>query len=305
MSRLSRIDSLPAPAFTRPTADQAPAPDADPLARAVPRGTDPALASLIATMARGPAVNFGARAPVLRLLQSGAASSSPYTFIEDSCRDWPGDAVAIRTAWNRGSLASFFAEISEPGVIDFDQRLGLLHVASEPLRAALSRMDWAETERHLPYLNLSQDLPYDVALSYASEERAYVESLFTVLAQLGYAVFYDFNEQDRLLGAQVDNFLEAIFTRESRFVVVVLSNDFGRRRPHVFEAEIIQEKVPQERILPIYYRNRPCGPFDSLYHQGHLWLDSDGDLTPQVIQHAELISKKVAADVSAGPLGRR
>lgn len=259
--------------------------------------SDPALTSLITRLARGPEVNLGARAPLLRMLQSSAASTGQYTFVEDSCHDFPGDAAAIRTAWNTGALAAFVAEAAEPGLVDFDQRLGLLRVPSEALWAALRQTDWAVVERDLPHLNLTQDVPYDVALSFATEERQYVEPLFAALVRLGYAVFYDFNEQDRLLGVSVDEFLEDVFTRQSRFAVVVLSNAYGRRRSHTFEADILRDVVPPNRLLPIYDTARPCGPFEKLFQHGHLWLDSSAEIEPQAVRHAEIISRKIGSAV--------
>ncbi|RPE39110.1 TIR domain-containing protein [Streptomyces sp. Ag109_O5-1] len=266
---------------------------------------DPALTSLIGRLARGPEVNVGARAPLLRLLQSTAASNAGHMFLEDCCRDFPGDAAAIRTVWNTGLLAAFLAEAAEPGLIDFDQRLGLLRVPGDALREALRQTDWATVEGELPHLNLTQDIRYDVALSFATEERPYVEPLFEALVRLGYAVFYDFNEQDRLLGVNIDEFLEDVFVRQSRFVAVVLSNAFGLRRSHCFEAEILQGKVPRQRLLPIYETAHSCSPFDSLFHHGYLWLNSTEDLATQAGKHAEIISKKIAHAVLDARHGQR
>ncbi|GGK90814.1 toll/interleukin-1 receptor domain-containing protein [Mangrovihabitans endophyticus] len=260
---------------------------------------EPSLKSMITKVARGPEVNVGGRAPVLRMLQSVARSSSPYLFVEDACHDWPGDAAAIRTAWNTGMFSSFLAETADPDFISFDQRLGLLHVRGAPLHTALARTDWDEVERQFPHLNLSQDFVYDVAVSFAKEERPYIELLFAGLVRLGHPVFYDFNEQDRLLGSRCDDYLERAFLQQSRFVVVMPTITYGTRRSHLYEVELFREKLPRDRLLPIFDISKPRGPFDSLFDQGHLWLEPDQELAPQAAHHAEVISKKIGSDVAA------
>ncbi|MFE0420397.1 TIR domain-containing protein [Streptomyces tendae] len=266
---------------------------------------DPSLTELIALLTRGPEVNMGGRAPLLRMLRSIAGSNSPYLFIEDACEDWPGDAAVIRTFWNMGMLNSYLAEIADPEVISFDQRLGLLHVRSEPLHVALARTDWEEMERSLPHLNLSQDFLYDVAISFATEDRPYVEELFANLVRLGHPAFYDFNEQDRLLGSDCDAYLERAFLQQSRFVVVVPTDHYGKRRSHCYEVDLFQEKLPRDRLLPIFDKSRPCGPFDTLFHQGHLWLEPDQETAPQAAHHARVISKKIGLETAAELRRRR
>lgn len=64
---------------------------------------------------------------------------------------------------------------------------------------------------------------YDVALSFAGEDRAYVEEVAKGLDRLGINVFYDRFEQVNLWGADLAKHLGNVYGRDSRFVVLFLS----------------------------------------------------------------------------------
>ncbi len=65
---------------------------------------------------------------------------------------------------------------------------------------------------------------FDVALSFAGEQRAYVEVVATLLKNAGIRVFYD-NQED-LWGSDLTKRLEQVYRRQSRFVVVFVSREY-------------------------------------------------------------------------------
>ena len=70
---------------------------------------------------------------------------------------------------------------------------------------------------------------YDVALSFAGEDRAYVDAVAHDLRSRGVAVFYDVFEKGSLWGANLLDHLEAVYSRESRFVVLFISVHYAAK----------------------------------------------------------------------------
>jgi len=62
---------------------------------------------------------------------------------------------------------------------------------------------------------------YDVALSFAGEDRPYIEQVATGLQDAGVSVFYDGFEQVNLWGKDLAEHLGEVYGKRSRFVVVV------------------------------------------------------------------------------------
>lgn len=70
---------------------------------------------------------------------------------------------------------------------------------------------------------------YDVCLSFASEQRPYVERVAHLLRSNGVRVFYDMYEQANLWGTNLTERLQAVYGEESRFCVLFASADYARK----------------------------------------------------------------------------
>lgn len=60
---------------------------------------------------------------------------------------------------------------------------------------------------------------YDVVLSFAGEDREYVEECADILTVLGIKVFYDSYDQDVLLGKDLYTFLADIYSNKARYAI--------------------------------------------------------------------------------------
>ena len=58
---------------------------------------------------------------------------------------------------------------------------------------------------------------YDVALSFAGEDREYVEQVALFLKKKNIAVFYDYFEEVDLWGKNLISYLENIYTHKSKY----------------------------------------------------------------------------------------
>jgi hypothetical protein len=75
----------------------------------------------------------------------------------------------------------------------------------------------------------SEDFQYDVCLSFAGENRRYVEEVATKLAEAGVRVFYDKYEQADLWGKDLYAHLDFIYRKAARYCVLFVSDDYARK----------------------------------------------------------------------------
>jgi hypothetical protein len=97
---------------------------------------------------------------------------------------------------------------------------------------------------------------YDVALSFAGEDRAYVEQVAEQLRQLGVNVFYDRFEEVGLWGTDLSEHLGRIYGSAARFVVLFLSQAYAAKAWPRHEKQFAlgrQMSTGEERILPVRF----------------------------------------------------
>ena len=95
---------------------------------------------------------------------------------------------------------------------------------------------------------------YDVAVSFAGEDRQYAEDLAKRLKRGGYKVFYDEFEQAQLWGKNLYDHFSSIYKDKARYCVMFLSRDYARKvwtnhERQNAQARALQES--QEYILPV------------------------------------------------------
>ena len=95
---------------------------------------------------------------------------------------------------------------------------------------------------------------YDIALSFAGEDRAVVERVATGLKNRGIRVFYDDFERAALWGKILYEYLADLYSKRSKFCVVFVSQSYKEKRWTRHERRAAQERAfneNQEYILPV------------------------------------------------------
>jgi hypothetical protein len=70
---------------------------------------------------------------------------------------------------------------------------------------------------------------FDVALSFAGEDRDYAEALADALRQYGVKVFYDKYEQAILWGKDLYTYLSDLYQNRARYCVMLLSQHYAAK----------------------------------------------------------------------------
>lgn len=99
---------------------------------------------------------------------------------------------------------------------------------------------------------------YEIALSFAGEDRAYVEQVAAYLKQHKIKVFYDKYETIDLWGKNLYDHLQDIYKKKSKYVVVFISKHYAEKLWTNHERKSMQARAFEENeeyILPARFDN--------------------------------------------------
>ncbi|MFK4037017.1 toll/interleukin-1 receptor domain-containing protein [Nonomuraea wenchangensis] len=97
---------------------------------------------------------------------------------------------------------------------------------------------------------------YDVCLSFAGEQREYVEAVAEILRTEDIRVFYDEFERVDLWGKNLYEHLSYVYSRQARFCVLFASKEYARKAWTTHERRSAQERAMNENeeyILPVIF----------------------------------------------------
>lgn len=95
---------------------------------------------------------------------------------------------------------------------------------------------------------------YDVALSFAGEDRKYAEEIAKLLAEKGIRTFYDQFEQAHLWGKDLYEHLQSVYRDNARYCVIILSRFYAQKlwtRHELKQAQTRAFLENKEYILPL------------------------------------------------------
>jgi hypothetical protein len=110
-------------------------------------------------------------------------------------------------------------------------------------------------EADFDFSDLLEPLEYDVALSFAGEDRPHADALASILRQHQVRVFYDSTEQANLWGKNLVEHLHDVYSRRARFCVMFVSGAYAAKAWPTHERRAALERAFQEAardyVLPV------------------------------------------------------
>ena len=94
---------------------------------------------------------------------------------------------------------------------------------------------------------------FDIALSFAGEQREYVDQVANLLKQKGISTFYDSFEEANLWGKNLYDYLSDIYLNQARYTIMFISSDYSKKLWTNHERQSMQARAFQESseyILP-------------------------------------------------------
>lgn len=94
---------------------------------------------------------------------------------------------------------------------------------------------------------------YKIAVSYASEQRYYVEKFVNFFIKKKIKIYYDRNEQAQMLGTLLHEKLQEIYTEDTEYRIIFLSQDYVNKPITKMESEyILADNVFEKSKLYVF-----------------------------------------------------
>jgi hypothetical protein len=237
------------------------------------------------------------RAPYLHLLRWLSQSPEGVLDTREGMAMFPDLKDSIGQVISKGHLSTLIAEsdtISQ--LVHFEQSTHLLTLEDPKFLYFIRHLIWSKFARQVGYYNIDIDSRYDFALSFAGEDRRLAEAIFSELTSRELAVFYDKNEQHRILGNDVEEYLAPIYRSESRYVVPLLSQTYPKKIWTKFESDNFRQRFGENSIIPIWFTDNPPGMFDESRRYGGMSFDPSADFQTQVQDICDALCAKLAEE---------
>ena len=121
----------------------------------------------------------------------------------------------------------------------------------------LKHLDWAKLRQDCGFRAPTRDAEFDVAVSFAGENRELAREIAQQLELLDAHVFFDELFEANFLGGAWSAHFERIFGRDSRLVVCLLDQHYRDKIWPTFERECFLPRVPDGDVIPIFLDETP------------------------------------------------
>jgi hypothetical protein len=179
-------------------------------------------------------------------------------------------------------------------VLYFDSVSNTLVVQDPQFVFYVRNLSWPQFADEVGFVSLEFPSRYDFALSFAGSDRDIAEALFAALQDNELEVFYDRNEQHRILAADVEEYLAPIYSSDAQLVLCILGPEYPKRVWTKFESEQFKQRFKTGEVVPIVLSTAPLGVFDLASSVGHISWDRNSDFKQQVETTTQVLVQKCA-----------
>lgn len=243
------------------------------------------------TFAIGSKLRKEGRAPYLHLLNWLANSLDWSIQIDEMLNIHPNMKLSVNQVVEKGFLKKLIDENSIlQDVIHYDDQSNVLTIEDPKFLFFIRNILWNKFAEQIGFIGIEFNKPYDFALSFAGENRDLAEKINSKLLEREISVFYDKNEQYRILATNVEDYLAPIYNSEAELILVLLSKNYPKKIWTKFESEQFKQRFGENAVIPIWYSDTDTGLFDETRKYGGLSFNIDRPLEDE----AEIIVSTVS-----------
>ena len=246
---------------------------------------------VVRKFARGPKFRRAGKAPYYHILKWMTESPTWSLNVAEEMKKHPNEKQSVSNVLKDG-LVSLCKKEGIVKYLHYDKDTRVLSLEDPMLGYYLKSIEWKEFARDVGFINVDRDKEFDVALTFAGEDRPFVEKLKECLEELDYSVFYDYDQQHYILGQDVEEYLSPIYSEKCRYVVVVLGEKYGIKQWPRLEYQNYHDRIGAGEVLIVRSKKVPHSFTDELSGIGSLTYDPDEDLGKQARDIAQVISDK-------------
>lgn len=183
-------------------------------------------------------------------VQHGGAGSAVFECLRKNMPDRLKELLQLA---RRGKIVHL--RVNEPAIVsDFFFQNGNLRRVGELFLAHVQSQGARLHSRTAPAAHAQSRKPYEIALSFAGEDRTFVDEVARQLQKMGVQVFYDLFETVTLLGKDLAAHFSEIYGKEASYCAMFISNNYAKKAWPQFERQHAQARaltIKREYILPL------------------------------------------------------
>jgi hypothetical protein len=250
--------------------------------------------------ARGSKLRREGRAPYLHILRWLADSDEWSLDLSQALNLYPDQKASIGQVLDKGHLRALLDDGEKRPILEphfhFEPSTTILSVEDPKLIFYLKNIVWRAFTRQVGFRTDVFEYKYDFALSFAGADRTHARRLNELLGEREVAVFFDENEQHRILARNVEEYLGPIYRSEARYVIPFLSPDYPTRIWTKFESDKFKERFGADAVIPVCFSTAKPGYFSDDQKYGGLRFDPSGNVEDRLREIAETLCKRLIDD---------
>lgn len=106
-------------------------------------------------------------------------------------------------------------------------------------------------------------------------------------------MFYDKNEQHRILAMDIEEYLRPIYQSEAQFVLALLSKHYPKKIWTKIESDSFKDRLKTGEVVPIWFSDTPTSLFDETQRVGGITLDVTLPIALEVEQIVGVLLRKL------------
>jgi len=234
------------------------------------------------------------RAPYLHLLNWLANSTDWSIQIDELLTHHPEMKLSIKQVVDKGFLTKLISD--NPllqDVLHYDDTSNILTIEDPKFLFFIKNILWNKFAQQIGFTDVEFTKPYDFALSFAGENRELAELISKKLTEREITVFYDRDEQHRILASNVEDYLAPIYATEAEYIIVLLSQDYPKKVWTRFESEQFKQRFGENTVIPIWFSDTEPSIFDESRKYGGLMYNVDATLEEEAERIVGTLAKKL------------
>lgn len=243
---------------------------------------------------QGTRVRKEGRAPYLHLLYWLATSKDWVISMDNIIRSYPEHRGSVGQVADKGYLKDLIENNDQlSSVLHYDSVSRNLTVEDPQFMFFVRNIPWQKFATEIGFDSIYFKSIYDFALSFAGEDREIAKQIFDKLTEQELHVFYDKNEQHRILAQDVEDYLRPIYQSDAEFIIALLSKNYPKKLWTKFESDHFKQRFKNNAVVPIWFSDAPTGLFDESKRYGGITLYVDNDIESQVDEIIEVLKKTI------------
>jgi hypothetical protein len=250
--------------------------------------------------ARGSKLRREGRAPYLHILRWLASGDDWSLDLREALKTNSEHRGSIGQVLDKGYLAALLNDPDKKALFEpyfhFEPTTNVLSVEDPKVVFYLKNLIWREFTRQVGFPASLFKGRYDFALSFAGANRNVAKRLSELLSDREVSVFYDADEQHRIIARDVEEYLGPIYRRDADYIIALLSPDYPTRIWTKFESDTFRERFGKNAVIPVRFATTKPGFFSDDCKYGGLSLDPFGDVEAQLHEMADVLCRRIVTD---------